>query len=282
MRIGVTGMTDKYVDVAGTRIRYREQPGADAPLLFIHGIGESSEFWHWQLEAGIGQHRLLAMDLPGHGLSDLGDQPFDVDKFANFSLGLADALELKRFYVVGNSMGAAIAVRMAAAAPDRVAGIVLANSATLGRGVFMPFRIMTLPFLGELMTKPGKAAVEQQLKALFHDPAVVTSSIREIADRNMAKPGGQQAFLSTLRRMTGFGGQRQEIWERTRSLLKTLSQPTLFIHGKQDAVVPAQQSIEAQAITPDSKLMLLDDCGHTPQFEKPEIFNRALAEFVAG
>jgi 2-hydroxy-6-oxonona-2,4-dienedioate hydrolase len=71
-------------------------------------------------------------------------------------------------------------------------------------------------------------------------------------------------------------------WERTRSLLETLAVPVLFIHGKQDAVLPAQQSIEVQAITPKSKLMLIDDCGHTPQIEKPEIFNQALAEFVGG
>jgi 2-hydroxy-6-oxonona-2,4-dienedioate hydrolase len=282
MQIEVTDITDQHVNVDGTTIRYRERPGTGVPILFIHGISESSEFWDRQLEAGIGQHRLLAIDLPGHGLSDLGDQPFELDKFAIFSLRIVEALRLDRFYVVGNSLGAAIAVRMAAAAPRRIAGIVLANSAALGRGVCMPFRIMTLPLLGELMTKPGKTAVEQQLKAIFHDPAIVTSSIRAVADRNMAKPGGQQAFLATLRLMAGFGGQRQQTWERTRSLLKTLAVPVLFIHGKQDAVLPAQQSIEVQAIAPNSKLILLDDCGHTPQIEKPEIFNQALAEFVGG
>ena len=280
MQIEVVDMVDQYVDVGGTKIRYRERPGTGTPLLFIHGIAESLEFWDRQLEVGIGQHRLLAFDLPGHGLSDLGDQPFDADKFASVSLSLADALGLDRFYVVGNSMGAATAVRMAAAAPERAAGIVLANAATLGREVFMPFRIMTLPLIGELMTKPGKAAVEQQLKSLFHDPAVVTDAIRETVSRNLAKPGGQQALLNSLRRMTSFGGQKTEVWERTRSLLKTLSLPVLFIHGKQDAVVPAQQSIDAEAITTGSKLMLFNDCGHTPQFEKPEIFNQALAEFV--
>ena len=282
MQIEVMDMTDQYIDVGGTRTRYRERPGTGVPLLFIHGISESLEFWDRQLEVGIGQHRLLAFDLPGHGLSDLGDQPYDTDKFASFSLSLADALGLESFYIVGNSLGGALAVRMAAAAPERVSGIVLANAAMLGREVFMPFRIMTLPLLGELMTKPGKAAVEQQLKAIFHDPAVVTDTIRETVTRNSAKPGGQKAFLTTLRRINNLSGQRPETWEQSRSLLKTLSLPVFFIHGKQDAVLPAQQSIDAQAITPNSKLMLLDDCGHTPQIEKPEIFNQALAEFVSG
>lgn len=281
IQIEVTDMTDQYVDAGGSRIRYRERPGADVPLLFIHGISESLEFWDRQLEVGIGQHRLLAIDLPGHGLSDPGGQPYDVDKFASFSLDLADALGLERFYVVGNSLGGAIAVRMAHAAPERVNGIVLASAAALGREVFMPFRIMTLPLLGELMTRPGKTAVQQQLKVIFHDPAVVTDAIRDIVYRNTAKPGGQKAFLTTLRNMVGFGGQRPESWEQTKSLLKTLSQPVLFIHGKQDVVLPAQHTIDAQAITPNSKLILLDDCGHTPQMEKPEFFNQALAEFAA-
>lgn len=272
---------DKFIEVGGTTIRYRERTGDGTPILFIHGISESLEFWDRQLDAGIGNHRLIALDLPGHGLSGLGDQPYDLEKFAALVPEFADALGIGRFFCVGNSLGGAISVRVANLAPERVAGIVLANSAALGREVFLPFRIMTLPIHGELMTKPGKTGIEQQLKAIFHRSNVITDDIRKTVERNLAKAGGQKAFLATLRMLTGFSSQRREVWERTRTLLGTLSVPVLIIHGKQDAVLPAGHSIDAQAVTPNSKLVLLDDCGHTPQIEHSEVFNRTLCEFVA-
>ena len=60
---------DKFIEVAGVKIRYRERIGEAPPILFLHGITESLEFWALQLEAGIGDHRLIALDLPGHGKS---------------------------------------------------------------------------------------------------------------------------------------------------------------------------------------------------------------------
>jgi pimeloyl-ACP methyl ester carboxylesterase len=108
---------DKFIEVAGVKIRYRERMGEAPPILFLHGITESLEFWALQLEAGIGDHRLIALDLPGHGLSDDGEQPYDPDKFARFMVAFADALSIDRFYSVGNSLGGGIIIRLAGLLP---------------------------------------------------------------------------------------------------------------------------------------------------------------------
>ena len=67
---------DKFIEVAGVKIRYRERTGRLVADFLLPGITESLEFWALQLEAGIGDHRLVALDLPGHGLSDDGEQPY--------------------------------------------------------------------------------------------------------------------------------------------------------------------------------------------------------------
>lgn len=177
------------------------------PVLLTHGIGGSLELWDAQFADHLQAHRLIAWDMPGHGISDIGPQPYDPDAFARFAWHFLDALGIQRAVLAGNSLGAAVSVRMAGLAPDRVAGLVLANAATLGREVFAPFRVMTLPVLGELMNRPGPTAVDRQIQAIFHHPGVATAPVRAAINRNVHKPGGVKAFLATLRRMSDLGAE---------------------------------------------------------------------------
>jgi pimeloyl-ACP methyl ester carboxylesterase len=274
-------MTDQWIEVSGLNIRYVDTGGEGIPILLCSGIGGSLELWSEQLEALGESLRLIAWDYPGHGLSDRGERTHDPDSYAAFALGLMDALGLARVVVVGNSLGGAIALRMAGLAPDRVAGMVLASPAMTGPEVFLPFRLMTLPLLGEVMTKPGKLSVEQQIAALFHDPAVSTDDLRRIVWRNVHRDGAARTLLATLRKTLWIGGVRKSYWLRSRDLVRASTCPILFIHGKQDVVLPFQQSVACAALAPRSQLRLLDGCGHTPQIECSEAFNEALAAFVS-
>lgn len=274
-------MIDKWVTVGGLQIRYVDTGGEGIPILLCSGIGGSLELWSRQLEALGDGLRLIAWDYPGHGLSNTGDGIHDPDSLAAFALDLMDALGLQRVVVVGNSLGGAIALRMAGLAPDRVAGMVLASPAMTGPEVFLPFRLMTLPLLGEVMTRPGKLAVEQQIAALFHDPAVATDELRRVIWRNVHKDGASRALLATLRKTLRVGGVRKSYWLRSRDLLRASTCPILFIHGKQDVVLPFQQSVDGWSLASRSKVKLLEGCGHTPQIECAEAFNEALAAFVS-
>jgi 2-hydroxy-6-oxonona-2,4-dienedioate hydrolase len=274
-------MTDQWVTVGGVRIRYVDTGGEGMPILLCSGIGGSLELWSRQLEALGDNLRLVAWDYPGHGLSDPGDRTHDPDSYAAFALDLMDALGLARVLVVGNSLGGVMALRMAGLASERVAGMVLASPAMTGPEVFLPFRLMTLPLLGEIMTRPGERSVEQQLAALFHDPAVATDDLRRVIWRNVHKDGAARALLATLRKTAWIGGVRRSYWLRSRDLLRSSTCPILFIHGKQDVVLPFQHSVDCSSLAPRSKVLLIEGCGHTPQVECSETFNAALATFVS-
>lgn len=273
-------MTDQWVSVGGVRIRYVDTGGEGVPILLCSGIGGSLELWSRQLETLGDGLRLVAWDYPGHGLSGPGDRIHDPDSYAVFALDVMDALGLERVVVVGNSLGGAIALRMAGLAPDRVVGMVLASPAMTGPEVFLPFRLMTLPLLGEVMTKPGKLSVEQQIAALFHDPAVATDDLRRVIWRNVHKDGAARALLATLRKTAWIGGVRRSYWLRSRDLLRSSTCPILFIHGKQDVVLPFQHSVDCSVLAPRSRVKLIEGCGHTPQMECYEAFNEALVTFV--
>lgn len=275
-------MNDQFANIDGTRVRYQDSGGAGPAVLMTHGIGESLEFWHRQMEALGASLRLIAWDLPGHGLSDERADAMDLEGQAAVAWKLLDQLGVERVHLVGNSLGAAMSLRMAAQTPGRVGSLLLANSAALGAEVFGPFRVMTLPLLGELMNRPGPTAVAQQIKAIVRHPEAITPQVRAAIERNVRRPGGGRHFLALLRGLTSLRGQHAQLWQRSHDILRQLpGLPVLFVHGEHDVVLPADHSRRAHAVARGSQLVVLDDCGHTPQLEKPDRFNgmlRGLAE----
>ena len=274
-------MTDSYISADGVQVRYRDSGGTGPAVLLLHGIGGSLELWSAQfIEANQGM-RLIALDLPGHGLSDFGHHAFAPKTFAAFAWRVADALGLGRIHLAGNSMGGAICVQMRAQQPARVQTMLLAAAASLGRDCPMPFRLMTLPVLGTLMSRAGPMAVTQQIQALFGSSFVVTDEVRKTIERNVMRPGAQAAFLATLRQMTDLGGQRASLVADSHKALASAAVPVLMLHGRQDRVIPFAHSERAHKLAPGGRLQLVDDCGHTPQLERPAVFNAALRALVA-
>ena len=274
-------MTDSFISADGVKVRYRDSGGTGPAVLMLHGIGGSLELWSAQFVAANQGIRLIALDLPGHGLSGFGQQPFEPKTFAAFVWKLADALGLNTVHLAGNSLGGAICVQMQAQQPARVQSVLLAAAASFGRDCPLPFRLMTLPVLGTLMTRAGPMAVTQQIQALFGSSFVVTEALRKTIERNVMRPGAQAAFLSTLRLMTDLGGQRATLVAASHAALASASVPVLMLHGRQDSVIPFAHSEHAHKLAPTGRLQLVDDCGHTPQLEQPAVFNAALRALVA-
>lgn len=276
-------MQDSYVNVDGVRVRYRDSgaTSSTAPVvLLMHGIGGSLELWSSQFVPPLAGLRLIALDLPGHGYSDFGDQPYFIKKFASFVWRFADALDLERVHLAGNSMGAAIGLQMLALQPLRTRSLLLAAAATLGREAPTPFRLMTLPLLGPLMTRPGTMAIQQQLAAIFHPDYAIPADIRSTIERNVMRPGAQAAFLATLRELTDLGGQRATLVADAHAALRAASVPMLLLHGRQDRVIPVAHSENAHRLAPQTRLQILEGCGHTPQLEQAAAFNLALEKLV--
>jgi pimeloyl-ACP methyl ester carboxylesterase len=274
-------MVDSTISVDGIQVRYRDSGGSGPAVLLLHGIGGSLELWAAQFVDANQGMRLIALDLPGHGLSDFGQQPYAPKTFARFVWQFADALGLDKVHLAGNSMGGAISLQMLAQQPTRVITALLAAAATLGREGPLPFRLMTLPLLGALMSRADPMAVTQQLQAIFHPSFVVPDAVRTTVQRNVMRSGAQAAFLATLRQMSDLGGQRAKLVSEAQVALRSANQPVLLLHGRQDRVIPFVHSQNAQQLAPQSRLVLVDDCGHTPQLEQAAVFNAALQDLVA-
>ncbi len=271
---------DQFINVDGCKIRYRDTGGSAPVIVFNNGIGGSLESWENQIATFGQDYRLIAWDMPGHGQSDLGNQPYDPDRFAKFGWRFLDQLDIDQVILVGHSMGGGVALRMTAREPSRVSKLVLVAAATVGRDAPFLFRLFILPGVGELMTKPSKNGVKQQIKAIYKNPDIVTEQQKEQILAYAQRPGAQKAFLATLRLMTNFGGQRPAIVNQSHEILKSLELPILLVHGQDDQVVKPAHSEQAAKIAKNANLIMLADCGHAPQEEKPEAFNATLKDFL--
>ena len=213
---------------------------------------------------------MVAVDFPAHGQSDVPDRDLTVAGLTATVVELLAALGLERATLVGHSLGGAVAIEAALAAPDRVARLVLVDSAGLGDDVSLELvRLLDAP--------PGTDSSRALLQLFFEDQRLVLDAGVAEHHAAMARPGAHDA-VQALRRdaFTDDGGQ-----EPLDGRLAELRQPVLVIWGDRDRVFPVAHAERAQAALPDAELRLVAGAGHVPQVEDPAAFAGILTDFLA-
>jgi pimeloyl-ACP methyl ester carboxylesterase len=254
------------------------------PVLLVHGLGGNTVSWEpvGPLLAERLGATVTAPDLPGHGLTRLpAGQHGD---FAAHSRVL-DALlaELGPAIVIGNSMGGALSVALAARSPELVRALVLLDPAQpLGPGQHPHVGAMVrmaptmFPPLGRFVLSTrarilgANRLVDSTLATTMRDRSRIDPALRQrlvdMAERRASFPEATSAFVDSTRSL---------FWYLTRRMPGDLAQvtvPTLLVHGENDRLVAVGASRALARRRPDITLEVIDDCGHTPQLECPEHF----------
>lgn len=274
-------MMKDRINLNGHALAYSDSGGAGPVLILSSGVGQSAEFWVRQFEGLADRFRIIAWDYPAHGDSDVGAGRFSVDSLAQMCLELMDRLDIREAFLVGNSLGGAVSLRVQSYAPDRVQGLVLAAPALTGRKVFAPFKLFTLPLIGPLLTKPSDKGVAMQVAGVFHPDFTPDEALLSAIRRNIFKQGAQGPFLDFMRATLSLSGVRGSVVAEMRQLYRACTCPILFVHGRQDKIVPYEQSQDCAALAGQARLEIFENCGHAPQVEQPERFNHLIADFVA-
>ena len=142
---GESLISDHRVWVDGVNLQYLEA-GSGPPLLLLHGHEQSATSWRWVIPALARTHRVLALSLPGHGETDPAVGGYAPGRdLAPFVADFLDTLGVGPLHVVGNSVGGAVALRLALADPARIRTLTLVDSAGLGREVHPLLALDTLP-----------------------------------------------------------------------------------------------------------------------------------------
>ncbi len=265
------------------------------PILFVHGLGSSGYIeWRFNLPFFARKHRVLAPDLPGFGRTDKPrTAKYGISYFARSLERYLDAIGVRRAVVVGASMGGRVALELALEYQTRVSKLVLVNSLGLGRPrVQFFYPLMLLPRVGEAAMRVAREAVSRVPPAVIRRWAArygrITTDLERMVDdayladlrEMLAAEGYAEAYLATVRSMASpaalFG--MHDLSGR----LGELRMPVMLVWGADDPLFPVTHATRAHSLLPSSRLAVIDGAGHTPQSERPDEFNRAVGDFLAG
>ncbi len=277
--LGVIEPDSLFTTVDGVRTRYVTMGEGGEPIVFIHGFSSSLYTWRSCLEPISKQYRVFALDLKGFGFSGKPVSQYTIDEYVDFVIHFMDALGLERATLCGNSMGGNIAWRAALKYPDRVEKLILVDAAgypSSRTGLPLTIRIGRLPGVGELLgglTTRGR--IRDSLESAYFDDAKVTDRTVDTYYYSLRTDGGMRAVLARIR------SPRSKI-EEWRVRIPELSLPTLIVWGANDTWIPPEDAEKFHRDISGSKLVIIPQCGHLPQEEKPGEFTVAVLDFMSG
>ncbi|MDA1298221.1 MAG: alpha/beta fold hydrolase [Chloroflexi bacterium] len=273
------GYQGGFVDAGGHKIHYLDY-GSGPTILLIHGGGSGSAVWFRQIEELSKRFRVIAPDNPIFGLSSQPALAVTVPLLTTGFIGsFMDAMQIDRASIAGLSMGGYAAGRFAAEHPDRVDRLALIDSAGFGRDLPWGFRLSSLPLLKYVFTRPQRWAHER----FFASSEVVNpdgehnDAYLEYAYSVMENDGHALAIRSNIPVFAGFRGQRNLLGARD---LASINAETLVIWGRQDRFFPLSHANRAVSLIPNSRLEVLEDCGHVSLLDQPQQVNRLLEQFM--
>ena len=267
----------QFVAVAGMQVHLRDEGPRDdpTPIVLLHGTSASLHTWQSWTEALRGQRRVIRFDLPGFALT--GPHPQDdysIDAYARFVVAVLDQLGVQKVVLGGNSLGGQIAWATAAANPDRVAQLVLVDSAGYPfepKSIPIGFKIARIPALASLMqTTLPRGMVESSVRNVYGDPAKVTPELVDLYYDMTVREGNRRALGKRLAQPMASAPER----------IASLKMPTLIIWGGQDRLIPPDNAAKFAKDIAGSELVMFDALGHVPHEEDPAATVAAVKKFL--
>lgn len=229
-------------------------PGAEAlgpPVLMLHSIGTGLHLFEPQAAALSRSHRVIRMDLRGHGMSGVTKGDYSMALHARDALALLDALGVPSAHAVGLSIGGRIAMQMAALAPDRVASLVLMDTA--------------------LEFQPPQAWQDRIEAVLAHGSGVLADTVmpRWVVDPSLPSSQGLRQMLERTERH-GYAGSAAALRDaRADEVAGRITCPTTVVVGDRDIATPVAMAKAVRDAIPGSRLMVLKNAAHLPTLEQP-------------
>ena len=268
------------VEVNGERVAYLDI-GQGQPVILIHGFGGSMWQWEHQQQPLSAEFRLITPDLIGSGLSTKPDIEYRPEQMLEYFIGFMDALRIRQATLVGNSMGAGLAIGMALTYPDRVSQLVLIDglpanvrerltSPSIKRALDTAAPSWLASFGNWLF---GGVMIESVLEEIVHDHALLTPAVIERSNRNRQRPGVIPPLMTVRDTLP--------LWESGfAKRIGEIRHPTLILWGEEDRVFPLPTGEDLQRTIKGSALVRIPNAGHIPQWERPDLANRAMIEFL--
>lgn len=261
----------RYVPVAGNVKLATFERGSGKPIVMINGLGASAHDWGSTAERLATRARVIIFDNRGAGQSAAPNAPFTLEQLADDTAAVLAAYGLESVNLVGYSMGGMIAQLLAARRPELIERLVLMATHAGVRSAIPAAPSALAAFV------PDPSLSREQLTrrnyALFVAPQFIEHH-RDTFERMMT------VRLANLIPLHAYQLQLQAISQSERAaLVRTISAPTLIVHGRFDPLVPFGNGEILRDLIPGARLVAIEGSGHMLNWEKPEATVAAIAEF---
>lgn len=254
-----------YLQLEGLRMFYLEKGRGDETILLVHGNVASSEYWEKFIKDQPSRYRAIAMDLRGCGQTEHSPAGYTILQFVEDIHQVAVTLGLRRFHLIGHSMGGMIAMLYTLTYPERVQTLGLLDSVP-AEGLFF-------------LTDEVRAAY----RLLANDYELMKRTMVEAV-----MPYGEGPSFADRAAEIAFSCAPQVLSENPESMRQTkllsevhkITAPTLIMHGKDDAVIPLEYMIPTMKAMGDAQVAIFTRCGHSPQVEWPQEFSEIYLNFL--
>ena len=262
--------------VNGLRLRYLDY-GSGPPLVLLHGLGASWQWWLENIPCLAGRHRVIAIDLPGFGCSEPLPAPAEISAHAQTVVDLLTQLGLPSTTIAGHSMGGLVAIQIASTNPQFTQKLILVGAGGVPmterhlRRVMVLLRafcvVLRFQFVRTVLaSKPWARQIA--LQAAFRDPAVLSPELAAQTMPLLNAPGFIDAVAASGRAVRS-------------TVPEAIECPVLLVWGAKDRLAPLRCAEDMQSHLVDSELISFTGSGHTPQIEEPQRFNDVVLKFTA-
>ena len=268
----------KYLDTDGLRLRYLVA-GHGPDLVLLHTLRTQLDMFQRVIPLLTPHFRVYALDYPGHGYSDIPAVEYTPDFFTATVATALERLGVRDAVVVGESIGASIALQLAAAHHPRVARVVAVNPYDYGRGrgllrssalANVVFGVNDVPLVGSTVARLRSLPIVRRVfqggvrRSASFPPALIREMYR-VGNR----PGHARAFASLIRHWAG--------WERERSAYARITIPVTLVYGDHDWSREPERAADARDI-PGAALRIVPDAGHFLSLDDPQAIAAAVME----
>ena len=262
------------------RIAYLDV-GQGPPIILIHGFGGSMWNWEYQYPVQSRTHRVIIPDLLGSGLSDKPEGAYTPGRLVEFFRQFMDKLNIPQASLVGNSMGAGLAMAMALDYPERVTRLVLISGfpaqveSSIASRQYQRFLNHRPPLwlakIGNWMA--GRRATEKLLKEIVYNPELISPTVIERSFRNRQRGGFIGPLYSLMDNIQSWEGQYGK-------KLQKISHQVLLLWGDHDRVFPLEVGERVKTQLPHAEWHVIPEAGHLAQWEEPALVNQFILAFL--
>lgn len=254
----------RFVTMDGVRFHIRDR-GQGPAIVLIHGQSANLFGWEAWSQALSADHRVISLDLPGHGLTGPDPQQrYNWEGMAKLVDGLMVELGIERFVLAGNSLGGAVSLAYALDHGDKLAGLVLLDAIGSPRDEPKPpiFAAYATPIVGQAITvMTPKWLIRQSLESTYGAPEQVSNADVDLFSDMMLRAGNREA------------GRQIVSYEPTGEIIKRIGDidmPALVLWGGRDSWTLPKYADWFAGNLPDARLAIFDELGHMPMAEDPQ------------